>query len=62
MVALFVAGAEDKVSPVAEVWKLYEAAAPGSLWGVVPGATHEALPYYFDDLVPPVLAWLDGKR
>jgi hypothetical protein len=24
-------------------------------------ATHEAVPYYFHDLVPPVLAWLDWK-
>ena len=26
----------------------------------IPGATHEALPYFFDDLLPPVLEWLDG--
>ena len=28
---------------------------------VVPEATHEAVTYYFQDLVPPVLAWLEGK-
>jgi pimeloyl-ACP methyl ester carboxylesterase len=58
--ALFIAGAADKVTPVADVRKLYERAAPGSGWVVVPGATHEAVTYFFAALVPPVLAWLDG--
>lgn len=62
VVALFVAGAEDRVTPIGDVRKLYEEAAPGSAWVVVPGATHEAVTYYFDDLVPPMLAWLEGKR
>lgn len=61
--ALFVAGAEDKVNPVVAVRRLYEIAAPGSGWLVVPDATHEALPYYFEDLAPPVLEWLaNGDR
>ena len=55
---LFVAGAEDKITPAADVRKLYEQAATGSQLIVVPAATHEAVTYYFDDLVPPVLAWL----
>jgi hypothetical protein len=29
---------------------------------IVPDATHEALTYYFSDLVPPVLAWLDEEK
>jgi pimeloyl-ACP methyl ester carboxylesterase len=62
VVALFVAGGEDRVTSAGEVRRLYEDAATGSAWVVVPGATHEAVTYYFDDLVPPVLAWLDGKR
>jgi pimeloyl-ACP methyl ester carboxylesterase len=57
--ALFVVGTEDKITPLADVRKLYEEAAPGSEWIVVPGATHEAVPYCFSELVPPVLAWLE---
>jgi len=60
--ALFVAGAEDRVTPAGDVRKIYEAAAPGSGWFVVPEATHEALPYFFDDLAPSVATWLDGRR
>ena len=59
--ALFVAGAEDKISPVADVKQLHALAAPGSELMVVPDATHETVTYYFTDLVPPVLAWLSGK-
>ncbi len=59
--ALFVAGAQDRVTPIRDVRKLYEAAAPESGWLVVPNATHEAVTYYLDELTTPVLAWLDGK-
>ncbi len=59
--ALFAVGTEDKITPEADVRRLYKEAAPGSAWVVVPGATHEAVTYYFNDLVRPVLAWLDGK-
>jgi pimeloyl-ACP methyl ester carboxylesterase len=59
--ALFVAGIHDKVTPTADVQRLYEVAARGSEMIVVPNATHEALPYYFDELVPPALSWLDGS-
>ena len=59
--ALFVAGAEDKIAPAKDVALLSSLASPGSKLIVVPGATHEALTYYFDDLLPPVLAWLDGE-
>lgn len=58
--ALFAVGTEDNITPEADVRRLYQETAPGSEWVVVPGATHEAVTYYFDDLVPPVLAWLDG--
>ena len=61
VVALFVVGTEDKITPVADVRKLYEEAAPGSKLVVVPGATHEAVTYFFNDLAPPVPAWLVGK-
>jgi pimeloyl-ACP methyl ester carboxylesterase len=56
--ALFIAGADDKVSPVDEVHKLSELAGPGSQLIVVPRATHESLTYFFDDLAPPIIAWL----
>jgi alpha-beta hydrolase superfamily lysophospholipase len=57
--ALFVAGGEDTIAPVADVAALERLAAPGSRLLVVPHATHEALTYYFADLTAPVLAWLD---
>ena len=60
--ALFVAGTEDTITPVADVRKLYQEAAPDSQLVVVPEATHEAVTYFFRDLVPPVLEWLGGKR
>lgn len=59
--ALVVVGTEDRITPPADVRRVYEETGPGSGWIVVPGATHEAVTYEFHDLVPPVLAWLDGK-
>lgn len=61
VVALFVAGTEDKIAPPATVRQLYDQAAPGSELMVLPHATHEALPYYFDELSPPVLSWLERQ-
>jgi len=60
--ALFIAGEDDKIAPVAEVKKVHELALPGSDFVVVPEATHEALTYYFKDLTPVVLSWLDGDE
>jgi pimeloyl-ACP methyl ester carboxylesterase len=57
--ALFIAGAEDKIAPAAQVKEDQVLAAPGSEFIVVPEATHEALTYYFKDLLPVVLPWLD---
>lgn len=57
--ALFVAGAEDKISPVSEVRSLHALAAPASEIFVVPQASHESVTYFFNGLVPPVLAWLN---
>jgi pimeloyl-ACP methyl ester carboxylesterase len=45
--ALFVAGAEDNITPVADVKQLHTLAAPGSELIVVPDATHEAVTYFF---------------
>jgi pimeloyl-ACP methyl ester carboxylesterase len=58
--ALFVAGAEDQITPVADVKQLRALAASGSELIVVPDATHESVTYFFADLVPPVLTWLSG--
>jgi len=60
--ALFAVGTEDKITLVADVRKLYHEAALGSELVVVPEATHEAVTYYFNDLVPPVLAWLKAQN
>ncbi len=60
--ALFVAGTEDKISPVAEVEQVRALALPGSELIVVPDATHEALTYYFKELDPAVLPWLDEGK
>jgi len=58
--ALLVAAEKDDITPVAGVEQLRALAAPGSELVVVPGATHEAATYFFDDLVPPVLNWLSA--
>jgi pimeloyl-ACP methyl ester carboxylesterase len=58
--ALFVTATKDDIIPPEEIRALFHQALPESKLIVVPGATHEALPYYFDELVPPVLAWLNG--
>ncbi len=59
--ALFVAGAEDNITPASDVEQLRVLAAPGSELIVVPEATHESVTYSFADLVPPVLAWLSAQ-
>jgi hypothetical protein len=58
--ALLVAGAADKITPVADVAQLRALAAPGSELIVVPEATHETATYFFADLVPPVVTCLSG--
>ncbi len=61
--ALFVVGEGDRITPVSEVKRLWEAAAAQSRLLVVPRATHEALPFFFTDLDGPVTAWLEaGSR
>lgn len=60
--ALFVAGAADDIAPPAEVKEVQSLAVPGSPLIVVPEATHEALTYYFKDLLPVVVPWLDDPN
>ena len=56
---LFFASDADKVTPTADVRRLRDLASPGSELILVPRATHEALTYFFDDLAPPIISWLD---
>jgi pimeloyl-ACP methyl ester carboxylesterase len=58
MAALFVVGNCDKITTPSDVRSLFEAAAPGSDFRVVPAATHETVPYFFEELAAPVAAWL----
>ena len=44
--ALFAAGAEDKITLVADVAQLHALAATGSELIVVPDATHESVTYF----------------
>lgn len=60
--ALFVAGTDDKITPAGEVEQLRALASPGSDLIVVPTATHEALTYFFPEILPSVLAWLTGEK
>lgn len=57
--ALFVAGADDNIAPVDEVNRLRAMAAAPSRLLIVPHAAHEAVPYFFNSLVEPVLSWLE---
>lgn len=57
--ALFVAGGEDQIAPANDVRRLQEVAAAPSRLLIVPHATHEATPYFFDELAQPVISWLN---
>jgi hypothetical protein len=50
---------QDKIMPPTEVQKVFDAAGPGSELIEVDGATHEAVPYYFEVLGPAVNEWLE---
>lgn len=62
VMALFVTGTKDDVIPPAEIRELFKTALPGSELIVVPGATHETVPYQFNELAAPVMAWLNEAR
>lgn len=57
--ALFVAGGDDKISPVSEVRRLQSHASPGSELVVIPKASHESVTYFFHGLAQPVISWLN---
>lgn len=61
--AFFVAGDCDRVTSVGDVTQLHNLAGSRSYLLVVPGATHEALPYFMPSIVPPLGTWLqEGMR
>jgi len=59
--ALLLAGGADVIAPPGEVGRLRCAAGPGSRLHVVPGASHESLPFRFPELAEVVGQWLDGR-
>jgi pimeloyl-ACP methyl ester carboxylesterase len=59
--ALFVAGDDDQIMPLPEIQRLKKFARPNSKLVVVPGATHEAIVYFFPEITKPILAWLDNN-
>jgi pimeloyl-ACP methyl ester carboxylesterase len=60
--ALFIAGGKDKIAPLDQVERLYQLAGPGNELVVVPDAAHEPLPFYLDQLAPPITHWLAGEH
>lgn len=59
--ALFIAGGQDTIAPAKEVSDLESLASPDSKFFTVPSGTHEALPYFFDELGAPVENWLPSQ-
>ena len=57
--ALFIASDSDQIVPPADIRRLTALAASPSQLLIVPQATHEALLYFFNDLVEPVRSWLE---
>lgn len=58
--ALFVSATGDTVIPPADMRNLFKEALPGSELITVPDATHETVTYRFNELIPPVLDWLEA--
>jgi pimeloyl-ACP methyl ester carboxylesterase len=59
--ALFVAGADDHIMPLADIERLQKPSRPNSKLIIVPQATHESVVYFFPELTAPILAWLDTQ-
>jgi pimeloyl-ACP methyl ester carboxylesterase len=57
--ALFIAASDDHIIPLEQVRNLEALAKPGSELLVEPDSMHETVTYFFDDLVPPVVMWLE---
>jgi pimeloyl-ACP methyl ester carboxylesterase len=60
--ALFVAGGKDDIVPIPDVKEVRDAADSGSQLIIVPNASHESLPYFFDELANPVVNWLADEK
>jgi pimeloyl-ACP methyl ester carboxylesterase len=59
--AFFIAGTADRTVPLDVVRRLEEISAPGSKLLIVPGAEHEALPFFHDELYEPIVDWLENS-
>jgi pimeloyl-ACP methyl ester carboxylesterase len=59
--ALLLAGGNDRIAPVSEVEHLHNLASPGSRLWVLDGSNHEALPYRFPEITPPIARWLEER-
>ncbi len=59
LTAFFVAAANDRITPAADVEQLRLSAAPSSKLILIPDATHETVAYSFAELIQPVLTWLE---
>jgi pimeloyl-ACP methyl ester carboxylesterase len=59
---LFVASDADTITPVQAMQDLFELAPKGSQLLIVADATHEAMPYFFVDLEPVLVDWLNSGR
>lgn len=59
--ALLIAGGRDAIAPVASVERLRVLHPAGSRMVVADQATHETIPFLFDELVGPVLDWLSAQ-
>ena len=57
--ALLIAGANDRITPVDDVRDLQELLGPHSELVIVPGATHESLPFCVAETSTAVVTWLD---
>ncbi len=58
--ALFVATDHDPIAPLKEVRRLFSAALPGSAYERLEHGIHETAPFQFEELLPPVRAWLES--
>lgn len=59
--ALLLAGGADVIAPVAAVESLQDVCRRGSRLWVLDGSNHEALPFRFNQLAPPIERWT-GER
>jgi pimeloyl-ACP methyl ester carboxylesterase len=59
--ALYVAAGQDPIAPADDVRSLHALSSASSRLLILPQATHGAAPYFFSELVEPVIAWLEER-